>query len=164
MEFSHLGKEFGATGIERERLDNIITASVDLPKEGFTAHERLTRTHVGARLKAHKEDSIDWATAEALAFGSLLQDGYNIRLSGEDVERGTFSHRHIKLTDQTNEKKHIPLIDSEYMKRTSKGRLSVNNSNLAENGPLAYEVGYSMENPKNLSLWEAQYGDFYNPS
>lgn len=164
MEFSDRGKELGPTGIDRARLDKLVEASVHLPGDSFNPHERLTRTHIGARLKSHKDDSIDWATAEALAFGSLLQDGYNVRLSGEDVERGTFSHRHIKLTCQTTETKHIPLLQSDYMQQTATGRLSVNNSNLAENGPMAYEVGYSLESPKNLSLWEAQYGDFYNPA
>jgi len=93
--------------------------------------------------------------------GSLVQEGFNVRISGEDVERGTFSQRHAKLVDQENEKTYVPLQQA---LKSRTGRFSVNNSNLAENGPMGFEVGYSMESPKNLVLWEAQFGDFYNPA
>ena len=78
-----------------------------------------------------------------------------MRLGGEDVERGTFSHRHKTLSCQIDEDKYTPLADSKYMKKTAKGRIEISNSNLAEMGPMAFEIGYALESPKNLVLWEA---------
>jgi probable 2-oxoglutarate dehydrogenase E1 component DHKTD1 len=154
MVFSHVGKNDDSTGYDIDNLTKIGQASVEVP-ETFNAHQRLVRTHIEARLKSIKKDSIDWATAEAMAFGSLNQEGYNVRFSGEDVERGTFSHRHMKIIDQVDESVHCPLKHSKYMQETSKGRISINNSNLAECGPMGFEVGYSMESPNNMVLWEA---------
>lgn len=90
MDFTHQGKELGATGYSVDSLKKIGFASVETP-ESFKLHEWLSWTHAGAWVKSIEQNSIDWATAEALAFGSLLQEGYNVRLAGEDVERGTFS-------------------------------------------------------------------------
>lgn len=123
--------------------------------------------HIKSRLKDIDEDKYDWATAEAMACGSLIVDGFNVRIVGEDVERGTFSHRHAVLQDSTSlsgSKFTTPLRDSQFMKANSKGRFDVLNTNLNELGTMAYEYGYSLENPKNLCLWEAQFGDFYNPA
>ena len=114
--------------------------------------------HIANRLKSLEEDKFDWATAEAMACGSLTIDGYNVRIVGEDVERGTFSQRHAVLHDHESLSGHnftTPLIVSTYMKEHSKGRFSVLNTNLNEMGTMAYEYGYSLENPKNLCLWEA---------
>jgi len=99
-----------------------------------------------------------------MAFGSLSCEGFNVRLSGEDSERGTFSQRHAVLVDQEKESSFMPLRDSEYMKTNGKGRMQIINSNLSELGVMAFEYGYSLENPRNLCLWEAQFGDFYNPA
>jgi len=96
--------------------------------------------------------------------GSLLLEGYNVRLVGEDSERGTFSQRHAVFTDQTNASSYRPLLSSTYMKNNALGRYQCFNTNLSELGTMAYEYGYSMENPKNLVMWEAQFGDFYNPA
>ena len=119
---------------------------------------------IEARLKQIEKGKIDWATAEAMALGSLAFEGFNSRLVGDDSERGTFSQRHTVFTDQTTGKRCMPLLESQFMKENLKGRLQVFNTNLSELGTMAYEYGYSLESPKNLCIWEAQFGDFYNPA
>jgi 2-oxoglutarate dehydrogenase E1 component len=101
---------------------------------------------------------MDWATAEALAFGTLLDEGYPVRLSGQDSERGTFSQRHSVLIDQQTEARYIPLNHI----RDGQGRFEVINSMLSEEAVLGFEYGYSLAEPKALTLWEAQFGDFAN--
>ena len=103
-------------------------------------------------------EAIDWATAEALAFGSLVTEGHPVRLSGQDCERGTFSQRHSVLYDQTDENRYIPL------NHLSKDQAyyEVINSMLSEEAVLGYEYGYSLTEPNALTLWEAQFGDFAN--
>jgi 2-oxoglutarate dehydrogenase E1 component len=101
--------------------------------------------------------SIDWALAEQLAYASLLEDGYNIRISGQDVERGTFSHRHAVLTLEDSENKYVPLHHLQ-----SKGRFEIFNSPLSEYGVLGFEYGYALTAPNTLNIWEAQFGDFSN--
>jgi 2-oxoglutarate dehydrogenase E1 component len=98
----------------------------------------------------------DWATGEALAFGSLASEGYNIRLSGQDSGRGTFSQRHAVWVDQTNESKYVPLSTVPH------GKFEVHDSPLSEYGVLGFEYGYASADPKTLVLWEAQFGDFAN--
>jgi 2-oxoglutarate dehydrogenase E1 component len=100
--------------------------------------------------------NFDWATAEALAFGSLVQDGYGVRLSGQDSGRGTFSHRHAVWVDQTDGHKYIPLCN------LPGGRFEVRDSPLSEFGVLGFEYGYAIADPRTLVLWEAQFGDFVN--
>jgi len=100
---------------------------------------------------------VDWNGAEFAAIGSLLEEGNNVRISGQDTIRGTFSHRHIGFFDQNTNKLYYPLKNANL-----KGRLEVNNSALSEYGVLLFDYGYSLENPKNLVIWEAQFGDFYN--
>lgn len=102
-----------------------------------------------------------------MACGSLNIEGYNVRIVGEDVERGTFSQRHSNFHDENSEEGNkftVPLVESNFMKENSKGRFAVLNSNLCEIATMGYEYGYSLENPKNLCMWEAQFGDFYNPA
>lgn len=113
--------------------------------------------HITNRLASIDENQFDWATAESMAWGSLLIDGYNVRLTGEDVERGTFSQRHAVFHDQTSAAGNFttPLIDSSFMKANQKGRFQVYNSNLNELGVMGYEYGYSLESSKNLVQWEA---------
>jgi 2-oxoglutarate dehydrogenase E1 component len=101
---------------------------------------------------------IDWATAEALAFGTLLREGHRVRFSGQDSERGTFSQRHAVLIDQENESRYIPL---EHLSG-AKGQFEVINSMLSEEAVLGFEYGYSLAEPQTLVLWEAQFGDFAN--
>lgn len=102
---------------------------------------------------------IDWATAEAMAIGSLLYQGHNVRLSGEDVGRGTFSHRHIMLVDQETNEMFVPLNS---MKGGLGGKVEVANSVLSEEAVLGFEYGMAIDNPNNLIIWEAQFGDFFN--
>lgn len=120
----------------------------------------MQKTHVGGRLKKLKDGGkIDWATAEALAIGSLLYQGYNVRLSGEDVGRGTFSHRHAMLVDQKLNEMYIPLND---LDGGLGGRLEIAHSILSEEAVLGFEYGMAIDNPNNLIIWEAQFGDFAN--
>lgn len=120
--------------------------------------------YINDRLKSIADGSIDWATAEAMALGSLQFEGFNSRLVGEDSERGTFSQRHMLFHDQVSGKTCMPMRDAEFMRKNAKGRLQVYNTNLCELGSMAYEYGYSLDSPKNLCIWEAQFGDFYNPA
>lgn len=120
--------------------------------------------YIEPRLKQLDKGNFDWAMAEAAALGSLAFEGYNARLVGEDTERGTFSQRHAVFTDQDTCKAFMPLRESPYMQANMQGRMQIHNTNLSELGTMAYEYGYSLESPKNLCLWEAQFGDFYNPA
>ncbi|KAH8085477.1 dehydrogenase E1 and transketolase domain-containing protein 1 [Cristinia sonorae] len=145
------------TGVEREILSGVGKASVTVP-EGFEIHPRLSR-HVGNRLKSLEVGkALDWATAEALAFGSLMKDGYDVRISGQDVGRGTFSQRHAMLVDQKSETVTVPLNAA----LESKGRIELANSSLSEYAVLGFEYGVSWERPDILPIWEAQFGDFFN--
>jgi 2-oxoglutarate dehydrogenase E1 component len=105
-----------------------------------------------------KTDTIDWGMGETLAYGSLLQEGYNVRISGQDVERGTFSHRHAILRDEISEER-INLLNTI---DDRKGIMSIFNSPLSEYGVLGFDYGYAMANPNALTIWEAQFGDFSN--
>jgi 2-oxoglutarate dehydrogenase E1 component len=105
-------------------------------------------------------EGLDWATAESLAFATLLVEGNHVRLSGQDVERGTFSHRHSVLHDQNTGAKYCPL-DNVLMNQEEE-MFTVSNSSLSEFAVLGFELGYSMENPNSLVCWEAQFGDFAN--
>ncbi len=105
-----------------------------------------------------KGQGIDWATGEALAFGSLLLEGHRVRLSGEDTQRGTFSQRHAVLIDQTDQNEYVPLNNI----APGQARIDIYNSLLSEVGVLGFEYGYSVSDPHTLVLWEAQFGDFAN--
>jgi probable 2-oxoglutarate dehydrogenase E1 component DHKTD1 len=153
--------EPSSTGFGIETLKEIGQASVKLP-EGFHVHPRLDKLFIQARLDTLQSGTaIDWATAEALAFGSLLSENYSIRLSGQDSGRGTFSHRHVQLTDQVTAESYVPL-NNLGPKYPNCGRLFPVNSFLSELAVLGFEYGYSLENPNNLVIWEAQFGDFFN--
>ncbi|XP_060528798.1 probable 2-oxoglutarate dehydrogenase E1 component DHKTD1 homolog, mitochondrial [Cylas formicarius] len=146
------------TGVDTELLAFVGEKSVAVP-EDFTVHPTLTR-HVKNRLSRVAEGmNIDWSTSEALAIGCLLFEGYNVRISGQDVGRGTFSQRHAMLVDQNTNQMFIPL-NSLYPEQTA--NLEVANSILSEEAVLGYEYGMSIESPKNLIVWEAQFGDFFN--
>ncbi|KAJ1918378.1 hypothetical protein IWQ60_007513 [Tieghemiomyces parasiticus] len=160
----HSIEEPATTGVDGDILRAIGKASVTYPA-GMTVHPRLLKYHVTARLNKLVEGTrLDWATAEMLAIGSLLREGHNVRLSGQDVGRGTFSQRHAMLVCQDTERVYIPINhqadgDPQVAKP---GRLEVANSHLSELAVLGFEYGMSLENPHNLVMWEAQYGDFYN--
>ncbi|KAF7732562.1 hypothetical protein EC973_003309 [Apophysomyces ossiformis] len=146
------------TGIDSETLVDIGRKSV-LPPQDIKVHPRLKKYHVDARLKKlEKGQGLDWATAEALAFGSLLKDGYGVRISGQDVGRGTFSQRHAMFVCQDTENTVIPLNHL----GGAQEQLEVANSPLSEFAVLGFEYGMSIESPNRLVIWEAQFGDFFN--
>lgn len=147
------------TGVNPEVLKEVGRLVTKLPPD-FKAHRAIKRVY-DARLNAvETEEGVDWATAEALAFGTLLVEGNHVRLSGQDVERGTFSHRHAVVHDQESGKKFVPL--NHVLRNQPDGMFTISNSSLSEFGVLGFELGYSMENPNSLVLWEAQFGDFAN--
>jgi 2-oxoglutarate dehydrogenase E1 component len=119
-------------------------------------HKTLRRIVEAKAEMFRSGEGFDWATGEALAFGSLLSEGYGIRLSGQDSGRGTFSHRHAVWVDQDSEKKYVPLATVPH------GHFEVHDSPLSEYGVLGFEYGYAMADPKTLVMWEAQFGDFAN--
>src|ERR1700730_17012806 len=147
----------GRTGVDRARLIEIGLHLTTVP-EGFRLHRTIGRLLDNRRKTIETGEGIDWAMAEALAFASLVDEGYPVRLSGQDSERGTFSHRHSVLIDQETEDRYIPLNNI----RDKQARFEVINSLLSEEAVLGFEYGYSLAEPNTLVLWEAQFGDFAN--
>ena len=143
------------TGIDAKRFDSLGRVLTTIP-EDLTVHKTLGRVIDAKRDMFKTGTGFDWATGEALAFGSLATEGFNIRLSGQDSGRGTFSQRHAVWVDQTDEHKYIPLATLPH------GRFEVHDSPLSEYGVLGFEYGYASADPKTLVLWEAQFGDFAN--
>ncbi|KAL8222389.1 UNVERIFIED_CONTAM: putative 2-oxoglutarate dehydrogenase E1 component DHKTD1, mitochondrial [Gekko kuhli] len=147
------------TGMPLPLLQFIGVQSVAMLEE-LQLHSHILKTHAQARiLRLEEGTKLDWATAEALAFGSLLSQGFNVRLSGQDVGRGTFSQRHAMLVCQETGETYIPL---NHMSPDQKGFLEVSNSPLSEEAVLGFEYGMSIESPTLLPIWEAQFGDFFN--
>ncbi|MEB2345367.1 MAG: 2-oxoglutarate dehydrogenase E1 component [Deltaproteobacteria bacterium] len=145
------------TGVAIERLQQIGERLAEVPP-GFELHRKLV-PFLEKRRKAIAEGAeLDWAFAEALAFGSLLLEGYAVRLSGQDSSRGTFSHRHAVLVDQSSEAEYAPLAHL----ANGQGRFEVYDSLLSEAAVLGFEYGYASTDPMTLVLWEAQFGDFAN--
>ncbi|KAL4472230.1 hypothetical protein ABPG72_013863 [Tetrahymena utriculariae] len=159
MDFSQYGENSRSTGYNADILRQLARQSVVLPN-GFQVHNRLQKNFIQSRLKAVENNSLDWATCEALAAMTLLEEGHTIRFTGEDVERGTFSQRHWVFTDQITHKHWNPI--KELYEGFNKGKLYVYNSPLSEIGALSYEYGYSLESERIFSIWEAQFGDFNN--
>ncbi len=144
-----------STGLPAEELKQVGEASIRVPDD-FTVHSRLQKVFLQARQKRLDSGQLDWALAEALSFGSLLKENYGVRLCGQDSGRGTFSQRHLAVTCQDSQRVVTPLQDA------GPGRLQIINSPLAELAVLAFEYGWSVEDPNTLPIWEAQYGDFFN--
>ncbi|RKP23464.1 Transketolase, pyrimidine binding domain-containing protein, partial [Syncephalis pseudoplumigaleata] len=145
------------TGAARDVLEHVGKITTTVPM-GFDAHPVLVKI-LKARAKSLDEGAnIDWPTAESLAFGSLLLEGKHVRLSGQDVERGTFSQRHSVLHHQNTEEQYTPLANL----KPTQAPFTVSNSSLSEYGALGFELGYSLVNPNSLVIWEAQFGDFAN--
>ncbi|WP_288990582.1 2-oxoglutarate dehydrogenase E1 component [uncultured Sphingopyxis sp.] len=147
-----------STGVSEKLFDAIGRTMTTIPDD-LEVHKTLRRViDARAAMFANKDDAevFDWATAESLAFGTLLSEGYQVRLSGQDSGRGTFSQRHAVWVDQKDEHKYIPLTTVPH------GRFEVLDSPLSEYGVLGFEYGYAMADPKSLVLWEAQFGDFAN--
>jgi 2-oxoglutarate dehydrogenase E1 component len=147
----------GKTGVPLESLKELGAKLTTVPPE-FRVHRTIQRFLDNRRNAIEEGTAIDWATAEALAFATLLAEGHVVRLSGQDVERGTFSQRHAVLIDQETEARYIP-FDHVSPKQ---GRFEVINSMLSEEAVLGFEYGYSLAEPDALVLWEAQFGDFAN--
>jgi 2-oxoglutarate dehydrogenase E1 component len=147
----------GRTGVERERLVEIGRRLTTVP-DGFALHRTLQRFNNNRRKMIETGEGIDWAMAEALCLASLVDEGYPVRFSGQDSERGTFSQRHAVFVDQETEARYIPLNHI----RDEQARFEVINSMLSEEAVLGFEYGYSLAEPNALTIWEAQFGDFAN--
>ncbi len=143
------------TGVARDQLLAVASATMSAP-DGFTVHPKLERQFAQRRTLLEGGE-VDWALGEALAFGSLLADGTNVRLMGQDSRRGTFSHRHAALIDYENGDQFIPLANLD-----APGVFTVRDSFLSEYAALGFEYGYSVEANRSLVAWEAQFGDFVN--
>jgi len=147
----------GNTGVDIDLLKKIGNKLCDVP-EGFAINSKIARQLEAKRKTIETGEGIDWATAEALAFGSLLVEGTPVRLSGQDSGRGTFSHRHAVVYDQNTEAKYVALTHVNPKQAT----FEVHDSPLSEAAVLGFEYGYSLAEPNELVLWEAQFGDFAN--
>jgi 2-oxoglutarate dehydrogenase E1 component len=150
-----LGRRNTRTAIGDDIVRRLGEALTRVPDK-FSLHKTLQRIVEAKEAMFDSGTGFDWATAEAMAFGSLLLEGHNVRLSGQDSGRGTFSQRHAVWHDQASGEKYIPLCSIEG------GRFEVRDSPLSEFGVLGFEYGYSIADPKTLVLWEAQFGDFAN--
>lgn len=151
------GGEPGSTGVSQEELIAINEALLTWPGD-FTPHHRLAKQLERRRDGLHSDGGIDWGHAESLALGTLLRDGTAVRISGQDAQRGTFSHRHAVLHDEKNGGTYTPLA---HLPKARAG-FEVYNSALSEMAVLGFEYGYSVAAPDTLTIWEAQFGDFAN--
>jgi len=147
----------GDTAIKPETLAEVGNALARAP-EGYPLHKTVQRLLEGKAKMVETGEGFDWATAEALAFGSLLTEGYKVRLSGQDSTRGTFSQRHSGLVNQETEERFYPLNNI----REGQAQYEVIDSALSEYAVLGFEYGYSLAEPNALTMWEAQFGDFAN--
>lgn len=144
-----------STGVSKNVLSEVFEKITTWP-EDFNIHHTIKKIYDERRKNFHNNEPLDWATMESLAFASLLKEGFGVRLSGQDVERGTFSHRHAFISDQ---KRDVPKYF--FLKKVSP-KVSVSNSHLSEYGVMGFEYGYSITDPNYLTIWEAQFGDFAN--
>ncbi|MCT4642966.1 MAG: 2-oxoglutarate dehydrogenase E1 component [Bacteriovoracaceae bacterium] len=144
------------TGFKKSDLTLIMEKLTSTP-DGFNILKKAKRI-IETRAKNFNDDKIDWAMGELLAYGSMLLEGNNVRFTGQDVIRGTFSHRHAKLFDEKTNEAYCALANL----KEKQGDLKIYNSHLSEYAVLAFEYGYSQASPKSLNIWEAQFGDFSN--
>ena len=142
------------TSFDLEKLKELAVKISTLPADKKFIN-KITRLFT-TRLKMIEGNSIDWALGEWLAYATLLSEGHNVRISGEDVERGTFSHRHAVVKTEDTEEEYTPL------QHISESRFDIFNSHLSEYGVLGFDYGYAMASPEMLTIWEAQFGDFVN--
>ena len=168
--FDHLGGVWGGhsgghvsnaeeirTSVEPDRLRDVMTALTQYP-DGFTPHPKIERLLKQRLEMAEGGQPVDWGMAELTAFGTVLADGRPFRMSGQDVRRGTFSQRHAVLYNHESGKAYVVLRNI----APERGRVSIFNSPLSEAGVLGFEYGYSLDMPEGLTVWEAQFGDFWN--
>ncbi|XP_015114177.1 probable 2-oxoglutarate dehydrogenase E1 component DHKTD1 homolog, mitochondrial [Diachasma alloeum] len=147
------------TGVDLGLLKYVASRSVKV-QDDLDIHPQVMKSHVQGRLKKLESgEHLDWSTAETAAFGSLLYQGYNVRISGQDVGRGTFSQRHAMIVNQSTGEMFIPLNS---MVEGQTGKIELANSILSEEAVLGYEYGISIASPMTLTIWEAQFGDFFN--
>ncbi len=161
--WKHLDREkeeydAGSTAITPDMFAQVGKALSTPPPENFDLHKTVGRQLANKEKMFETGEGFDWATAEALAFGSLVAEGYPVRLSGQDCTRGTFSQRHSGLIDQSTEERYYPLNHI----RAGQARYEVIDSMLSEYAVLGFEYGYSLAEPNALTMWEAQFGDFAN--
>ena len=147
----------GDTSVPVDTLRKI-GAAISTAPANFEVNSKIVRQLEAKRVAIETGEGIDWATGEALAYGSLLLEGNRVRLSGEDVQRGTFSQRHAVLIDQATQNEYTPLNNIQAEQK----KIEIYNSLLSEVGVLGFEYGYSLADPRTLVLWEAQFGDFAN--
>ena len=147
-----------STAVSKTNLDQVAKAITKLPKEQKFLR-KIERLIAERKSMYYEKDSLDWSMGELLAYGTLLKEGFNIRISGQDVERGTFSHRHAVIKTESAEEEVILLNQIDPNKQ---GRFRIYNSLLSEYGVLGFDYGYAMASPNTLTLWEAQFGDFSN--
>ncbi len=145
------------TTYPKNKLEGISKIVSTVP-EGVKFLRKAERILDGRKKMVFETDMLDWGMAETLAYGSLMEEGFNVRISGQDVERGTFSHRHAILRDEISEER-INLLNTN---PENKGNMDIYNSFLSEYGVLGFDYGYAMANPNTLTIWEAQFGDFSN--
>ena len=149
------------TTIDKETLTKIAEVLTELPADkNFIS--KVKKVVADRKEAFFQNNHIDWGMAELLAYGSLLTEGYEVRLTGEDVQRGTFSHRHAVLKTEDTEEEICFLQDLKHKKSMAKGDFHIYNSLLSEYGVLGYEYGYALASPYTLTIWEAQFGDFSN--
>ena len=158
-DYLHTPTDWSAkTAVARELLNKVAEAATRIPPD-FTPHPKLARLFTERREAVIRNGhGIDWGCAEMLAFGTLLMEGTPVRLTGQDVQRGTFSHRHAVLHDYTNGKQFCPLANM----KDGQPPVAILNSMLSEEAVLGFEYGFSAADPRNLVVWEAQFGDFVN--
>jgi 2-oxoglutarate dehydrogenase E1 component len=145
------------TAIKEAQFKSLFSSIMKMP-DGFKPLKKIEKLLQDKIALLEKESKVDWSTGELLAYASLLADGKNVRMSGQDVRRGTFSHRHAVLLDEFEQVEHNRLNQVE----NAKGKFSIYNSLLSEYGVLGFEYGYALADPDSLVLWEAQFGDFSN--
>lgn len=143
------------TAVDKKAFLDLAKKTVELPKDKkfFNKTEKL----FADRIAMIANDNYDWAMGELMAYATLMNEGHNVRFSGQDVERGTFSHRHAVVRVEDSEEEYTPLNNL-----NTKGKLDIYNSLLSEYGVLGFEFGYAMATPSALTIWEAQFGDFFN--
>lgn len=144
------------TAVPADRLKELAMKMTDLPED--KKYFRKVVKLMGDRRKMLEEDRLDWAMGELLGYASLLVEGHPVRISGQDVERGTFSHRHAVVLTEDTEEEYLPLANLQ----EDQGSFSIYNSHLSEFGVLGFEYGYAFTTPDGLTIWEAQFGDFNN--
>ena len=145
------------TGSDKKEVINVAKSITNLPNKSFL--RKVVKLFDSREKLVFEKGKVDWGMAELLAYGTLMTEGFNIRISGQDVERGTFSHRHAVLKSEDSEEEYLPLNNIE---SKNKGVFKIYNSLLSEYGVLGFDYGYALANPKCLTIWEAQFGDFSN--